>query len=292
MAAGNGSTALTRVEGPVPLAEAWNAERVELLRKTIAPRLTHDELELFVEVCKSRQLDPFTRQIYANVRGRGDDRKVSFETSIDGFRITAARTGKYEGQLGPFWCGSDGKWVDVWLGADVPVAAKVGVVRAGFREPLWAVAKTLSYRPVGEKEQFMWRRMPEVMIAKCAEALALRKAFPEQLSGIYTSDEMAQADRPIATTAATEDGEVLDEAAVERALDAKADELLARVARATRVKPELMDIYQEVLDGRLGKERQKRVTNALTKRRRALEDAEPLPERDEAEREAAERLER
>ena len=175
--------------------------KTQICRDASGREASDDELNLFMQVCSRTGLDPFARQIYAvfrNDKNAPSGRKMTIQTSIDGFRLIAQRSHEYAGQVGPEWCGQDGIWKDVWLTKDSPAAARVGVLRQGFREPVWAVALWSEFCQMAyEKPTQMWRNMPTVMLAKCAESQALRRVFPQELSGIYSEEEMAQADNVI-----------------------------------------------------------------------------------------------
>lgn len=202
----------------------WSQDQVDVLKNTIAKGFSNDEFALFTQVCARTNLDPFRKQIYAMKRAgkwnpvtreAGPD-VITFQTGIDGYRAIAQRSGEYEGQTMPQWCGDDGVWKDVWLHDANPTAARVGVYRRNFREAVYGVARFSAYAQTtrnkegGVKLNEMWMKMGAEQLAKCAESLALRKAFPEDLSGLYTSDEMAQANNPVQST--TSDGEVIYEA--------------------------------------------------------------------------------
>jgi phage recombination protein Bet len=189
----------------------WDGNQLAVLHQTgIDEDVTEPELMAFLHECQRRKLDPFTRQIY--LIGRYDNRKrrkvYRSQTSIDGFRLIARRAADKSGidysYEDTIWFDEQGKRYEIWLSPKPPAGAKVVVIRNGSRFD--AVARFGAYvqtdrdgNPSGQ-----WRGMADVMVAKCAEALALRKAFPEDLGGIYTEEEMAQADNPQRVTVTAE----------------------------------------------------------------------------------------
>lgn len=207
------SLATTDNGGTLAIPGRLTEGMLDTLKATIAQDLTNDELALFAAVCERTGLDPFAKQIYGikrttrrKVNGQWiEEGHLTIQTAIDGYRLIAERSGLYGGQDPAEWCGPDGTWTDVWLSSDPPVAARVAVYRKDVARPFVGVARFDAYadrwpakdgQTVGDLRN-LWKTMPDGQIAKCAEALALRKAFPNDLSGIYTTEEMEQANNPI-----------------------------------------------------------------------------------------------
>ena len=163
----------------------WTQEQTQLISSTIAPGCTPDELKLFAYACQRTGLDPFSKQIYAIKRGG----KLTIQAGIDGLRSIAERSGELDGSA-TFWIGDTegSQWADVWLGSKPPAAAKTIIYRKGCSHSFVGVARFQDYNA----GQGLWSKMPSAMLAKCSEALALRKAFPADMSGVYTVDEMEQ----------------------------------------------------------------------------------------------------
>lgn len=179
----------------------WNSdeekkEKLALIKKTVAKGVTDLEFALFIYQAKRTGLDPLSRQIYIIKRkqyNKETQRKedvATIQTGIDGYRSVAGRTGQLAGI-------SDVTF-DSEEGAN-PKKATVTVYRLmpdGSKAEFTATARWEEYVPMyNDKPSGQWMKMPYLMLGKCAEALALRKAFPQDLSGIYTKEEMDQANK-------------------------------------------------------------------------------------------------
>ena len=203
----------------------WNEKQIAALRQLGVENASNGDLAVYHHVCQRTGLDPFARQIYMIKR----DGKQTIQTGIDGFRLVARRAVDAAGETlsisAPEWCDAEGNWTDVWLPETPPSAARVTVMRNGQPFPgiaLWREYVQTFRKDGVEQVTRMWATRPAGQLAKCAEALALRRAFPQDLSGVYTDDEMAREyastrQAPRASVSAEEitgelvEGEVVDE---------------------------------------------------------------------------------
>lgn len=157
-------------------------EQIELIKLTIAMGATDDELKLFVHVCNSTGLNPFDREIYF-FKSKG---KAYMPVGIDGLRRKAAESGDYAGQVGPFWCGPDAVWKDIWLDDKPPTACKVGVLRHGNPEPTWGVVLWREFQRRGRGIP-TWEMKSAHMLAIVAERHALRKGAPRLIKKLESA---------------------------------------------------------------------------------------------------------
>lgn len=161
--------------------EIISSSDIEVLRNSKFKGFTDAEVKYAGAVCQHLQLNPLLNQIHFVKRGNA----ITTQVGIDGFRLAAERTGKYAGSDEPTFEGS----------ATVPTKATVTVYKMmeGQRCAFTASARWAEYYP-GPGQDHMWKKMPFNQLAKCAEALALRKAFPAELGSLRTDEEMVQAD--------------------------------------------------------------------------------------------------
>lgn len=188
--------------------EAFTEKQRKALEHIGVENASDGDLQVFFHVCQRTGLDPFARQIYMIGRKSGERQpdgswvdvvKQTIQTGIDGFRLIGRRAADQRRETisvhAPEWAKDDGTWRPVWVKAwGEPVAARVTILRNG--EPFTAVALFDEYKQTkrnGDLTQ-MWGQRPAGQLAKCAEALAWRMAFPQDLSGIYVEDEMHQAE--------------------------------------------------------------------------------------------------
>lgn len=160
----------------------YNKEKIELLTNTVCKGASQDELSLFLHVCKRTGLDPFMKQIYSIPRGG----QRTIQTSIDGLRLIAERTGKYSPGKEPVYVYSDKN----------ELISATSFIKKMTPDGTWHdISATAIYKEYNPGNNNFWKKMPHVMLAKCAEASALRKAFPAEMSGIYSEEEMDQANK-------------------------------------------------------------------------------------------------
>lgn len=180
----------------------WTEEQeAALVQLGLAEAPDADRL-VFLHVAQRVGLDPFARQIYMIGRNDQGGKKWTIQTGIDGFRVIAERNSQYAGQTPVQWCGDDGQWTDVWLSKNPPAAARVGILRHDREQPVYATCLFYEFAQTKGDGSLntMWKTKSAHMIGKCAEAGALRKAFPQDMAGLVTDDEAAGFARASART--------------------------------------------------------------------------------------------
>jgi phage recombination protein Bet len=190
----------------------YSDNSLALIKRTVASDCNNDEFNVFIHMARALNLDPLRRQIYAFVfsKDNPDKRRMSIITGIDGFRAIAERTGNYRpDEDEPTYETDDGLKGPNNPAGIVKATVRVWKYSHGAWHKVTASAYWDEYAPLKEQWAYdeakgkkaptgrflldtsgNWPKMPRVMIAKCAEAQALRKAWPDDFSNVYADEEV------------------------------------------------------------------------------------------------------
>ena len=186
----------TKAVAKTQIGQLSESDLEQLELANIIPKGTPPpQVQIFATICKEKSLSPFQKQIYLlPFKQKNGDTWVTHYAcivGIDGYRTIAERTGAYAGSDDVKFNDDKTEFQCREAGLKNPVTATVTIYKlvAGQRTPFTTTASWESYVPANERKRFNWNRMPYLMLGKCAEALALRKAFPEALSGLHAEEE-------------------------------------------------------------------------------------------------------
>lgn len=244
------NTSLQKIEEK-PLI-TFTDDQIDLIKRTIAPDATNDELSVFLHQAKKMGLDPISKQIYFQKFKLKDGKsRMTIIVAIDGYRLIASRTGLYAGS-------DDAVFEYNELKQITRASVTVYRIAGGIRCPFTASARWDEYCPAPPKDH-MWNKMPFTMLAKVAEALALRKAFPAELSGTYTHEEMEQAGVMPIQIINPETGEVLQSPAQKLSEKVKEPDEITKIIAAFA----LISISREAIEELVNCEIEKADINIL-----------------------------
>jgi len=176
-------TALAKIERFQPQVQShhFDEKQVELIKNSICKGASNEELQFFIYACQRTGLDPFAKQIYSVPRGG----QRTIQTSVDGFRLIADRSGRY----------APGKEPTFTYDKHGNLESATAYVMKQTKDGTWhQVSANACYSEYNAGSP-LWKKMPKAMLSKCAECLALRKSFPAEMSGLYGEEEMDQADK-------------------------------------------------------------------------------------------------
>lgn len=203
---------MSNVSRIAPAPAAYAERQIALIRRTVAKDCNNDEFDMFIWTAKHLGLDPLRKQVYCFVynKDKPDKRKMTIVTGIDGFRTIADRTGGYRPD-------EDEPTYEIDQGQKSPINP-IGLVKATVRvykfshgdwHKVTASVYWDEYAPVKEEWAYNnetgrrepsgkktldtsgnWGKMPRLMLAKVAEALALRKAWPDSFANVYAQEEV------------------------------------------------------------------------------------------------------
>ena len=151
------------------------------------------QLGIFARICSDKKLSPFSKQIHLTRYNTREGMKYSIIVGIDGYRSLAARTGLHAGtEDARFDVMPDGSYktaAELIAAGKKPVSATVTVYKSTKAGQVAAFTHTAIMAEFQGQQK--WQSMPFQMLAKVAEAFALRKAFPDELAGLSIQEEEA-----------------------------------------------------------------------------------------------------